>query len=180
MFRMEDLNCHKIIIATDADEDGYQIRVLLFLIFYFLAPRIITEGHLFIAETPRFGITLKGGKVVYALNDAERDKIIAENEGKVASISRYKGLGEVERSVLRETTVHPDTRTLIPITCDLQNETERELIDALFGADKYGQRKSILTTILGCNVADMLNDNALLIQEINDTEIEEETEYHEV
>lgn len=180
LFNMDDLKVGKVIIATDADEDGYQIRVLLFLTFYRLAPQLLTSGKVFIAETPRFGITLSDGTRVYARNDEDRDRKLKEYAGRVRSISRYKGLGEVNADVLRETTVHPDTRTLIPLTVDMTNQTERDLIDALFGADKYGQRKSIISTILGANVADMLDDNALLIGEIEGADIAEGVDYETV
>lgn len=180
LFNMDDLKVGKIIIATDADEDGYQIRVLLFLTFYRLAPQLLTSGRVFIAETPRFGIQLTDGSRVYARNDEDRDKKLKEYAGRVASISRYKGLGEVNADILRETTVHPDTRTLVPLTIDLTNQTERDLIDSLFGADKFGQRKSIISTILGANVADMLDDNALLIGEIEDSDIDEGVDYEAV
>lgn len=180
-FDMDKLRFGKIIFATDADEDGYQIRVLLFLTLYHLAPRLITEGHVFIAETPRFRINFTNGLHVYAKNDAERDRIIAENPGKISRISRFKGLGEVNADVLRETTVHPDTRNLVPVTCDLLNNTERDLIDALFGADKMSQRKAIITTVLGAEVANMMEENALLLGEIDDDdEIEEGIDYVEV
>ena len=179
-FNIEDLRFNKIIFATDADEDGFQIRVLLFLTFYKLAPQLITDGHVFIAETPRFKIDLTGGRSVYVLNDAERDEKLAEYAGQVVKVSRYKGLGEVNPDVLHETTVCPETRTLIPVTCDLNNDLERELIDALFGADKYHQRKSIITTVLGAEVADMLEENALLCGEIEDSEIDEGIDYQEV
>lgn len=164
-FNIDDLKVGKIIFATDADEDGYQIRVLLFLTFYMLAPELITSGKVFIAETPRFGIDLVDGTRIYARNDADRDRVIAENTGRIKNIARYKGLGEVNSDVLHETTVSPATRTLIPVTCDLQNEIERELIDALFGADKYNQRKSIISAILGADVSDMIDDDALLLQD---------------
>lgn len=180
MFNMDDLKVGKIIFATDADEDGYQIRVLLFLTFYRLAPQLLREGKIFIAETPRFGINLTDGTRVFARNDEARDRLLEQYRGRVASINRYKGLGEVNADILRETTVHPDTRTLIPLTVDLSNQTERDLIDALFGADKFGQRKSIISTILGANVADMLDDNALLIGEIEESDIEEGVEYETV
>lgn len=180
LFNMDDLKVGKIIFATDADEDGYQIRVLLFLTFYRLAPQLLREGKIFIAETPRFGINLTDGTRVYARNDEARDKLLEQYRGRVASINRYKGLGEVDAAILRETTVHPATRTLIPLTCDFQNQTERDLIDALFGADKFGQRKSIISAILGANVADMLDDNALLIGEIENSDIDEGVEYETV
>lgn len=179
-FNMDDLKVGKIIIATDADEDGYQIRVLLFLTLYKLAPQLITSGKVFIAETPRFGIDLNDGTRVYARNDEARDELIKKYAGRVTHIGRYKGLGEVNKNILRETTVHPATRTLIPVTCDLQNQTERDLIDALFGADKYNQRKAIISTVLGADVTDMLDDNALLIGEIENSDIEDDIEYETV
>lgn len=179
-FNMDNLRVGKIIIATDADEDGYQIRVLLFMVFYKLAPQLIKAGKVFIAETPRFGLDVKGVGRIYARNDAERDKVIDQYPGQVTNISRYKGLGEVDAGLLRETTVAPESRTLVPVTCDLQNETERDLIDALFGADKYAQRKSILSEVLGEDISDMLADNVLAIGEIDNSDIQEGVEYEEV
>lgn len=176
LFRIEDLKAGKIIIGTDADEDGYQIRVLCFLIFYYLAPRLIEEGYVYIAETPRFGIELRNGERIYAHDDAERDRVVEEYAGQVVGVSRYKGLAEVPSEILRETTVHPDTRNLIPVTMDMASEVEREFIDALFGADKYKQRKSIISAILGADFETMLEDNALILGEVDDTDIEEDTE----
>lgn len=180
MFNMDDLKVGKIIFATDADEDGYQIRVLLFLTFYKLAPELLRQGKVFIAETPRFGITTTDGVRHYCKDDDARDKFIETHQGKIRKIDRYKGLGEVNADVLRETTVHPDSRNLIPVTVDLDNESERELIDALFGADKYSQRKAIISEALGHNVVDLLDDMALALQAIDDSEIEEGIEYEEV
>ena len=169
-FNIDDLKFGKIIIATDADEDGYQIRVLLFLTFYKLAPQLITNGHVYIAETPRFMIDLISGGKLFAKNDKERDAIINRNRSNIQKISRFKGLGEVNKDILRETTVHPDSRNLIRLNCDLQNQTECDLIDALFGADKYKQRKAIISTVLGSDIKDMLDDNALMIQSIEDSD----------
>lgn len=152
-FAIEDLKFNKIVFATDADEDGYQIRVLLFLIFYKLAPELIRQGHVYIAETPRFGIDLFDGTRVYARNDEARDKIIKEHPD-YKHIERYKGLGEMDADVLAETTVDPKTRDLIPVTCDFDNPFEVELIDALFGADIYNQRKQIITSALGGDIGE--------------------------
>lgn len=179
-FNLDDLKVGKIIIATDADEDGYQIRVLLFLTFYKLAPQLITSGRVFIAETPRFGLDLTDGTRVYAKDDVMRDELIKKYAGRITRIARYKGLGEVDAEILRETTVHPATRNLVPVNCDLQNQVECDLIDALFGADKFNQRKSIISTVLGANVTDMLDDNALLLGEIEDSDIDDGIEYEEV
>lgn len=179
-FNIDDLRFDKIIFATDADEDGYQIRVLLFLVFYKLAPDLIREGHVYIAETPRFSIKLSNGDTLFAKNDANRDEILKENAGKVVSVSRFKGLGEVDEDVLSATTVHPDTRNLIQLTCDLENDFERDLIDALFGMDKYKQRKEIVTTALGMNIADILEEAALVIDSIESDEYDDDTEVQEV
>lgn len=179
-FDISKLRVGKIIFATDADEDGYQIRVLLFLMFYMLAPRLIEEGRVFIAETPRFQLVLTNGQSIFAKNDAERDKYRVEYAGRIASEHRFKGLGAVDKSVLRETTVHPDTRNLIPITCDRESTVEMGLIDALFGKDVNKQRKELITQYLGANVGDMLTDMALRIGEIDEMEMDESVEYEEV
>lgn len=179
-FDITKLKFDKIIFATDADEDGYQIRVLLFLIFYKLAPKLLQEGHVYIAETPRFEVIMTDGTAEYALDDRGRDEILSANAGRVKKVNRFKGLGEVDADVLRKTTVAPESRNLIRLSCNFQNETEREFIDALFGADKFKQRKAILTSVLGGNVADMMDENALLIEQIENSDIEEETEYEVV
>lgn len=175
LFDINNLKFGKIIFATDADEDGFQIRVLLFLIFYVLAPQILREGRVYIAETPRFELKLRNGESLYARDDAERDKYIAEHGSSIVAINRFKGLGEVDAGILRETTVHPDTRNLIPVTVDFEDEASRDIIDALFGADKYHQRKEILTKVLGAEVAEMLERNIMLMEEIDNSDIEEET-----
>lgn len=179
-FDISKLRFNKIIFATDADEDGYQIRVLLYLIFYKLAPQLLIDGHVYIAETPRFMIKMTDGSVEYARDDKERDQILSEYAGRVKKVSRFKGLGEVDADVLRETTVSPEHRNLVRLSCNLQNETERQFIDALFGADKFKQRKAILTSVLGGDVSDMLEENALLLEEVENTDFEEDTEYEVV
>lgn len=179
-FDIKDLKFDKIIFATDADEDGFQIRVLLFLIFYRLAPQLLNSGHVFIAETPRFEIKLFNGECHYARTDEQRDEILSQYAGQIAAVNRFKGLGEVNPDVLRKTTVHPDTRNLVPLTVDFADDTTRELIDALFGADKYNQRKEILTAMLGKEVVEMMENNALLIEDIDEEEIDEGVEYQTV
>lgn len=179
LFNIDDLRFDKIVFATDADVDGYQIRVLLFVLLYRLAPKLLTDGHVFIAETPRYGISLTNGELIYALDEAERDKLLEEYAGQVRTVSRYKGLGEVNADILRDTTVHPDKRRLIPLTVDLENDLEKDLIDALFGEDKKNQRKEILTTVLGDAVADELMSNMQLLNEIDEEDIEEDIEYEQ-
>lgn len=173
-FDIDRLRFDKIVFATDADEDGYQIRVLLFLIFYRLAPELLRTGHIYIAETPLFEIKLTDGSAVYVQTEAEKEEALKNNAGKVRAISRFKGLGEVDADVLRKTTVHPDSRHLVPLTMDVNDEQSREVIDVLFGQDKFKQRKKVLTAILGESVASMLEENALLFNELEEEDIETE------
>jgi len=177
LFDIKKLKFGKIILATDADEDGYQIRMLLFMTFYLLAPELITRGIIYIAETPRFMVTLSNGDVKFALNQPELEEILKEFGG--GRVQRFKGLGEANASDLRSTTVLPESRNLVPVTCDFDNEAEREWIDALFGADKFKQRKSILQKCLGYD-ADLFNENIDLFNQIDAMEFEEETEYVEI
>lgn len=176
LFDIEKLRFDKIIIATDADVDGYQIRVLCFVLLYRLAPRLILDGHVYIAETPRYGLVLRDGTLKYALDEVERDKLLSELAGQVVEIKRYKGLGEVDKDVLRETTVGVEHRHLIPVTCDFDNELECDLIDALFGEDKKKQRKEILTMVLGSEVSDDLAESMDIFKRIEEEDIDEDTE----
>lgn len=179
LFNEDDLRFDKIIIATDADVDGYQIRVLLFVLFYRLTPKLLTSGRVYIAETPRFALVLRDGTYVYAKDDADVERKMKEYAGRWTNIKRYKGLGEVDKEVLRETTVGVARRNLIPVTVDYSNELEADLIDALFGEDKHKQRKDILTMVLGENVGEEMLENLARLSEIDESEIEEDTEYED-
>jgi len=179
-FDISKLKVGKIIFATDADEDGYQIRVLLFLMFYMLAPQLIETGRVFIAETPRYHLEMRNGGSLFARNDEERDAYRRQYGSDILKEHRFKGLGAVNKDILRETTVHPDTRNLIPITCDRSSTAEIGLIEALFGKDVNKQRKELITKYLGSNVGDMLTDIALRIGEIDEMEMEDSVEYEDV
>ena len=179
LFDINDLKVGKIIFGTDADVDGFHIRVLLFLLFYLYAPKLIQAGIIFIAETPRFGIELNDGTMLYARDDKMRDSIVEEYGSSILRISRYKGLGELPAHILRETTVDPRTRTLVPIDCDFANQLEVDLIDALFGADKFGQRKAIVSAILGVDVTDIMEDDALELFD-DEEEFDDGIEYERV
>ena len=174
-FDISKLRFNKIVFGTDADEDGYQIRVLLFLIFYRLARPLLTEGHVYIAETPRFMITLNDGTRLYAKNDAERDAYKKQYGSKIVGIARFKGLGECPKEVLRETTVYGANRNLIQIKYDDSLEDNHHLIEALFGKDLGKERKAILANLLGVT-ANMLEDEFAdfdtLIEAVSDEEAE--------
>jgi topoisomerase-4 subunit B len=136
----------KICILADADSDGLHIATLLCALFMRHFPRLVEEGHVYVAMPPLFRIDV-GKQVFYALDDAERegilDRIAAEKlRGKI-SIQRFKGLGEMNPKQLRETTIHPDTRRLVQLTVDSEDDAMR-MMDMLLAKKRAGDRKSWL------------------------------------
>lgn len=148
-FDISKLRFDKVIIDTDADIDGAQIRVLVFLIFYVFAPEVIRQGKLYVVETPLFLISLNDGSSIYAWDDADRDRCIEEYGTKISHIQRFKGLGELNSDTLKDASMNPDKRRLIQMTCDFENQSEVEWVDALFGKDKFHQRKEIIKSVMG-------------------------------
>jgi len=118
-FDLSGLRYGRVVIMTDADVDGSHIRTLLLTFFFRYMPTLIENGHLYIAQPPLFRIALKD-KVRYAYTDAEKDRLLKEmgdGSGK-ASLSRYKGLGEMNPQQLWDTTMNPENRTLLLVTID--------------------------------------------------------------
>ena len=140
-FDINSLRWSKIIICTDADEDGFQIRTLLLTIFYRLLPTLIKEGKIFIAESPLFEITAKD-KTYFAYNEQEKADIIAQLEGTKYTLQRSKGLGENQPDMMWETTMNPATRRLIAVTEADARETEI-IFDTLLG-DNLAARKEFI------------------------------------
>ena len=140
-FRPEDLSWSKIIICTDADEDGFQIRTLLLTMFYRLLPTLIKDGKIFIAESPLFEITCKD-KIRFAYTDAEKDAIVASFGKEKYTVQRSKGLGENEPEMMWETTMNPATRRLVAVTPAGERETE-EMFDLLLGDNLSGRKEYI-------------------------------------
>jgi len=140
-FDINSLRWSKIIICTDADEDGFQIRTLLLTIFYRLLPTLIKEGKIFIAESPLFEITAKD-KTYFAYNEQEKAEILAKLEGTKYTLQRSKGLGENQPEMMWETTMNPATRRLIAVTEADARETEI-IFDTLLG-DNLAARKEFI------------------------------------
>lgn len=140
-FDLDSLRWSKIIICTDADEDGFQIRTLLLTMFYRLLPTLIREGRVFIAETPLFEITVKDKKY-FAYDEFEKADILKEIGNKKYTIQRSKGLGENDPDMMWETTMNPETRRLISVTPADPQATE-EIFDTLLG-DNIAARKRFI------------------------------------
>ena len=120
-FDIEKLNYNKVIIATDADYDGFQIRTLVATMIYVLCPQLIEQGYLYIVETPLYEISYKNKKnneIYFAYDEAEKNRIIKGKDISKLSIQRSKGLGENEPEMMWETTMNPENRRLIRIQAE--------------------------------------------------------------
>jgi DNA gyrase subunit B len=140
-FDMDKLRWNKIIICTDADVDGYQIRTLILTMLYRLVPSLIKNGKVFIAETPLYEITSSDKKTYFAYDEGEKAAILAKLKGK-CTIQRSKGLGENEPEMMWETTMNPETRRLIRIDQSDMDLTER-MFDILLGENLNERKKFI-------------------------------------
>jgi DNA gyrase subunit B len=138
-FNIEKLRYDKIIIMADADVDGAHIRTLLLTFFFRYMRELIEEGHIYLAQPPLYRLS-KGNKHHYAYSDAERDEIMAD--GTNYAIQRYKGLGEMDTEQLWETTMNPETRTLIRVTIEDLARAERR-VNVLMGDKVEPRRKWI-------------------------------------
>ena len=140
-FDINSLRWSKIIICTDADEDGFQIRTLLLTLFYRLLPTLLKESRVFIAESPLFEITAKD-KIYFAYNEFEKADILKKLAGQKYTLQRSKGLGENEPDMMWQTTMNPASRRLIAVTPTDAAATE-EIFDTLLG-DNLPARKQFI------------------------------------
>ena len=139
-FDLESLKFHKVIILSDADQDGAHIRAILLTFFFRYMRELVNAGHVYIGMPPLYKV-YKGNQIEYAYDDKElADKIAKVGRG--YSLQRYKGLGEMNPSQLWDTTLNPDTRSLMRVTIEDAAEADR-LITVLMG-DEVGERKKYI------------------------------------
>jgi len=140
-FDLSNLRWKRVIICTDADVDGFQIRTLILTMLYRLVPTLIREGYVYIAESPLYEIECKG-KTYFAYSDKEKAEIIASLGGAKHTINRSKGLGENDPEMMWLTTMNPETRRLIKV---LPEDAERtaEIFDLLLGDNLNGRKDFI-------------------------------------
>jgi DNA gyrase subunit B len=142
-FDIAKLRYHRIIIMTDADVDGAHIRTLLLTFFYRHMPQVIENGYLYIAQPPLYRVST--GKVTrYAQTEKERDRIIKDFNVKNLSVQRFKGLGEMNADQLWETTMNPETRTLLRV--DSEDAAGADEIFTMLMGEKVGPRKDFIKT----------------------------------
>jgi topoisomerase-4 subunit B len=143
---IDALRYHKICILADADSDGQHIATLLCALFFKHFRALVTAGHVYVAMPPLYRIDI-GKEVFYALDDAERDMIVdrieAENKKGKLAVTRFKGLGEMDPSQLRETTMSRETRRLVQLTLDGKDQAEK-MFDMLLAKKRAADRREWL------------------------------------
>ncbi|MGI6125386.1 MAG: DNA topoisomerase (ATP-hydrolyzing) subunit B [Planifilum sp.] len=141
-FNIAKARYHKVIIMTDADVDGAHIRTLLLTFFYRYMRPLIEEGYVYIAQPPLYKIT-QGKTIRYAYSDREKETIVQEMQGKgKVEIQRYKGLGEMNATQLWETTMDPESRTLLQVT--LQDAIDADHVFETLMGDKVEPRREFI------------------------------------
>ena len=140
-FDLNNFRWSKVVICTDADVDGFQIRTLVLTMLYRLTPTLIEKGYVYIAESPLYEINTKD-KTYFAYSDSEKAEILKKLEGKKVTIARSKGLGENEPEMMWMTTMNPETRRLIKVMPEDAAKTA-QIFDLLLGDDLTGRKEHI-------------------------------------
>ena len=141
LFNLDNLRWNKIVICTDADVDGYQIRTLILTMLWRLTPTLIQEGYVYIAESPLYEITA-GGKTWFAYSEKEKADILGQISSKKPLIQRSKGLGENDPEMMWMTTMNPETRRLIRVM-PTEAAATAQVFDLLLGENAQGRKEHI-------------------------------------
>lgn len=141
-FNLENLRWSKVIICTDADVDGFQIRTLILTMLYRLMPTLIREGKVYIAESPLYEITTKD-QTWFCYTEKEKQEALSQIGDRKYTVQRSKGLGENEADMMWLTTMNPKTRRLIQVEPDYSPEAVAEKFDLLLGDNLQGRKDHI-------------------------------------
>lgn len=136
LFNEKDMRYDSVVLLTDADDDGKHIQLLLTALFYRLMPGLIESGHLLIARPPLFSVTTNKGKL-YLSDEDELERFLESPKGRNATVGRFKGLGEMNASQLRETTMDPKTRSLVRVTVEDASMADKMISDLLSTKTEY-------------------------------------------
>ena len=167
-FALKNLRYERIVIMTDADVDGAHIASLLMTFFYTQMPEMVAKGHLYLAQPPLYRLT-SGNVSVYAMNDAHKDELMKttfKGKNKV-EVSRFKGLGEMPAKQLKETTMAPESRTLIRVTLRDAQEASEMIIGT---AMKNPELDDLVEKLMGKNAEarfDFIQQNATFVDNID-------------
>lgn len=179
-FDINKLRVSKVIICSDADKDGFHIRMLLFVIFFKLFPQLLYNGFLYVATTPLHVLELKSGSYVYCMSDDERDEKIKEiGSSNIKEITRFKGLGEVNADQLWDTTVNPETRKLIQIKVDKNDTDIYNVLECLFGKSTDNRKKAILGSMLGDDYDSLMSSIDEIVEYVNSLNLSD-VEYEDI
>lgn len=171
-FDRSKLKVGKIIIGADADIDGSHIRTLLFLIFYKLFPELLYEGLVYVADTPRFVISTKNDEQIYCLDDEDlRKKREEVGEYNIHEVTRFKGLGEMNKDQLWDTTMNPKTRRLTQIKIEKNDSEIYDVLEAFFGKNTDRRKRAILGSMMGEEFDTIMDNIEEMVDYINSLDL---------
>lgn len=180
-FNINKLKVGKVIFCADADSDGRHINILLFLIFIKLFPELLYNGNVYMAETPLYIINKTDGSTEYCMDNADLDQKRKEvGEANIASIDRFKGLGEVDKEILWDSTLNPATRRLKQIKIDRGDTDLYETLEILFGKSTFQRKKVILGGMLGTDFDETLDEMTSVSEYIDGLGLNDGLEVEEI